>query len=111
MKELSNYRNLNELVDNTMNILDEDFQVPENLTDKIMSNRPQLKQQARVRKLNFAVYAQIAAVLAAGVFLGVVLGKNANTKLLSSKEAKKHQSLIEYKISHHLSVDRTKMFQ
>lgn len=110
MEELSNNRNLNEMVDATMNILDEDFQVPENLTDKIMSNRPQIKQP-RVRKLNFAVYAQIAAVIAAGVFLGVVLGKNANTNLLSSKEAKKHQSLIEYKISHHLSVDRTQIFQ
>lgn len=106
MKELSNFRSLNELVDSTLNILDEDFQVPENLTDKIMSNRPQIKQ-TKVRKLNFAVYAQIAAVLAAGIFLGVVLGKNANTNMLISKEFKKHQSLIEYKMSHHLSVDRT----
>lgn len=110
MKELSNCRNLDEMVDATMNILDEDIQVPENLTDKIMSNRPQIKQP-RVKKLNFAVYAQIAAVIAAGVFLGVVLGKNANTSLLSSKESKKHQLLIEYKISHHLSVDRTRVFQ
>ena len=110
MEELSNYRNLNELVDTTMNILDEDFQVPENLADKIMSNRPQSKQP-RVRKFNFAVYAQIAAVIATGVFLGVVLGKNANTNLLSSKESKKQRSLIEYKISHHLSVDRTRVFQ
>lgn len=110
MNELSNYRNLDELVDSTMNILDEDFQVPENLTDKIMSNRPQTKHP-RVRKLNFAVYAQIAAVIIAGVFLGVVLGKNANTNMLTSKETKKHQSLIEYKISHHLSVDRTQVFQ
>jgi len=110
MKELSNFRSLNEMVDSTMNILDEDFQVPENLTDKIMSNRPQIKQP-RVRKLNFAVYAQIAAVLTAGIFLGVVLGKNANADILQSKESKKQQSLIEYKMSHHFSVDRTHIFK
>lgn len=110
MKELSNFRNLNELVDYTMSILDEDIQVPENLTNKIMSIRPQILQ-TKTWKFKFIVYAQIAAVIVAGIFLGVVLGKNANADILLSKESKKQQSLIEYKLSHYLHVDNCGLFK
>ncbi len=110
MKELKNIGDLNEKVETTLSILDEEFQVPENLTDKILSHCTNIKPHRKVRK-NLAVYLQIAAVLAAGVFLGVVLGKNADTNLFTSKENKKNRSLIEYKISHHLLVDRAYIFK
>ena len=98
------------MVDATMKILDDEILVPENLTDKILSNRPQI-QQTRIRKINFAVYAQIAAVIIAGIFLGVVLGTNANSDMWMSKESKKQRYLAEYQTSHHLTVDRHNIFK
>ena len=106
IKKCSDYRDLNEMVESTMSILNEEFHIPKNLTDKIMAKRPQI-QQPKIRKFNYAVYAQIAAVIAAGVFMGVMLGKNADTGLLLSKETKKQRSLIEYRDSHHLNIDHT----
>lgn len=106
MKEYSNYRDLNQMVDAGMQVLDEEFQVPDDLIEKILANRPQI-DTGKIRRINFSVYAQIAAVLAIGVFLGVVLGRNANTDLLSSNKTKKEKSLIEYRASHNLHVNRT----
>ena len=105
MKEYSNYRELDQMVNTCMHLLDEEFQVPDNLTEKILANRPQI-DTVKIRRMNFAVYAQIAAVLVIGVFIGIVLGKNADTDLLSYK-TKKEKSLIEYRASHNLFVDHT----
>ncbi len=100
---------INHMIDKTMSILDEDFQVPENLTERILANKPTIK--TRIFMINFTDYAQIAAVLAIGVFMGFVLGKNADTKILSSNETKKKKILMEYRNIHHLTVDRTYFFK
>ncbi len=105
MKDLSKQRDLNNMVDKAMNILDEDFQVPENLVDQILRNRSKNSKQARSKRISYSFVTQIAAVLAIGVFLGIVLGKNADSKVFLSKEDKKHQSMMDYKESHHLTVD------
>lgn len=110
MNTSTNFRNINKMVDDTMEILDQDFSIPENLADKIMSKHIFAAAPKR-RTINYSIYAQIAAVLVAGVFLGVVLGKNADVGILLSKETKKQRSLIEYKASHHLFVDCSMIHQ
>jgi len=97
---------INRLVDKCMSVLDEEFQVPENLTERILANKPQITTN-RILRINYTDYAQIAAVLAIGVFLGFVLGKHADTNILLSKENKKKKFLMEYRDSHYLTVDRT----
>lgn len=96
---------INQLVDYGMSVLDEEFQIPEGFTERILAKRPHLPK-TKVFRINYMDYAQIAAVLAIGVFLGFVLGKHADTNLLLSKESKKKKTLIEYRDSHYLTIDR-----
>ncbi len=97
---------INQLVKEAMSILDEEIPISEDLTERILAKKPVIPP-SKVFRINFSDYAQIAAVLAIGVVLGVVLGKNADTNILLSKDSKKKKILIEYRNSHYLTVDRT----
>jgi len=108
----SSCQNLKLLIDSGMQILDEEVKIPENLTEKILGAIPK-QITVKTRKINFGIYAQIAAVLAIGIFLGVVLGKNANTELLLSKKDKKKEMLVKYRASLNmdLETEQTYFFQ
>ena len=54
---------------------------------------------------NGVEYIQIAAVLAAGIFLGVLLGKHADINSFNSKQSRENHALIELREKMHLSDD------
>lgn len=112
LRTCSSCQNLKLLIDSGMQILDEEVQVPENLTEKILGVIPK-RIPVKTQKISFGIYAQIAAVLAIGIFLGVVLGKNANTELLLSKKDKKKEMLVKYRASLNmdLETEQTYFFQ
>lgn len=91
-------------VNNTMSILDHTIDVPEGLVEAILIEKSNLKTH-KVRKWNLSGYAQLAAAIFIGVFMGHILGKNANTRLL----LKKHESMIQYYEMHHLNVDHSEL--
>lgn len=88
-----------ENIERVISILDESVEVPANLVDKTMQKRTTVSFPEK-QSIDFSKYLQIAAVLAAAIFLGAILGRNANSELLSSKKHKKDKALIEYKESH-----------
>ncbi|MBL7967819.1 MAG: hypothetical protein JNK09_12535 [Prolixibacteraceae bacterium] len=87
-----------ENMDRVMALLDEQVEVPLGLTEKTLQQKNAIKPQLQ-SVFDIQKYLQIAAVLAAAVFLGVLLGKNANCDLLVSKKQKKDKALIEYRES------------
>lgn len=105
-EHLKSCRSCSEMFGNiseTMAILDEKVDVPSGLTEKMMSRIkgmpiPQVRKSFDLNK-----YLQLAAVVTAGIFLGVLLGTRANPDIFLSKKDKKERALIEYRESHHLN--------
>lgn len=87
-------------VNNTMSILDHSIDVPEGMLEAILIKKSKLKTH-EVRKWNLSGFVQLAAVLLLGVFMGHMLGKNANTRVL----LKNNESLTRYYEMYHLNVD------
>lgn len=85
-------------IDRVMALLDEEVEIPSGLKEKTLQKKNTITIQAHP-VFDIQKYLQIAAVLAAAVFLGVLLGKNANSDLLVSKKQKKDKALIEYRES------------
>lgn len=85
-------------VSRVMALLDEPVEIPSGLTEKTLQKKNTITIPA-LPVFDIQKYLQIAAVLAAAVFLGVLLGKNANSELLVSKKQKKDKALIEYRES------------
>ena len=90
-------------VNNTMSILDHTIGVPEGMVEAILIKKRKLRTY-KVRKWNLSGYMQFAAAILTGVFMGYMLGRNVNTRLLP----KKHESLNKYYEMHHLNVDYPK---
>ncbi|HCR92314.1 MAG TPA: hypothetical protein DIW50_18085 [Prolixibacteraceae bacterium] len=91
-----------EQINQCMSLLDENVEVPEDLVAKTLRKMKDVKFPPRPG-IDYSKYLQLAAVIVAGIFLGIVLGRNANTELFLSKKGKKDRALIEYRESHHLS--------
>ena len=87
------------MVNNTMSILDHTIDVPEGLLEALLVKKSKLKTH-KVRKLNLSGFAQLAAVFLLGVFMGHMLGKNADTRVLH----KNNESLTRYYEMYHLNV-------
>lgn len=98
-------RKMNDKINQTLSILDIETNVPGDLAKKILSEKDK-KIINKTKKVDFSMILQIAAVVIAGVFLGIVLGKNSNPSLLMSKESKKQKSLIEYREIHHFNTNQ-----
>ena len=82
--------------------LDIDVDLPDGLLQKTLQKKQQLSiPKAKHREIG--KYIQIAAVLAAGIFLGAFLGTNANGNLLNSKRDKKDRAYQTFKENHHLT--------
>lgn len=86
-------------VNRLMSLLDQNIEVPEGIVNRTLQRKSGLIFPSKPN-LDFSKYFQIAAVLAAGIFLGIVLGKNANNDLFASKKHKKDKALIELRESH-----------
>lgn len=86
------------LISGTMSLLDEEVTVPDDLVEKTVRRKTML-QVPKPSPFDYSKYLQIAAVLTAAIFLGVLLGRNANPGFLVSKKIKKDKALIEYRES------------
>lgn len=87
-----------ENIERVMALLDDPIEVPSGLTEKILQKKNNIKSVPHFI-FDIQKYLQIAAVLAAAVFLGVLLGQNANSNLFVSKKQKKDKALIEFRES------------
>jgi len=90
------------MVNNTMSILDHTIDIPEGMVEAILIKKGKLRPH-KVRKLNLSGYTQLAAVLILGVFMGHMLGKNADTSVLHKND----ESLTKYYEMYHLNVDHS----
>ncbi len=87
-----------------LTVLDWDVDVPDGLTEKVMTKKKAEKSSHR-SAFSLSNYLQIAAVFAAAVLLGVLLGKNANLSSFNQKQSIEEKALLELKTKHHLTED------
>lgn len=109
LSECQSCNELNKKVNDTMSVLDNTIEVPEGMVEAILIKKRKIEAH-KIKRWKLSNYAQIAAILIAGVFMGVILGRNANTSLLQSAESKKSKSLTEFYEMHHLKVDNSTSF-
>jgi hypothetical protein len=95
---------MNQKIEQTLSILDIKSSLPENLTASIVAFKEE-ETSRKAGKINFSNILQIASVIAAGVFLGILLGKNSNMDFIQGKESKKEKSIMEYRDKHHFNVN------
>ena len=96
-------------IQSAMQILEEPVAVPYSLFAGIMAKKDLLATEKRKRK-DISLIFQVTTVLAAAVLLGIILGFHANTDVLLSKNQKKNEALIEFRDTHHMNVDRQRIF-
>lgn len=101
---------LYERINETLSTLDEEVEIPSGLTEQVLQRINWRYAEPVRRTFDFNKYLQLAAVVAAGIFLGVLLGSRANPKLFLSKKERKEKALIEYRDSHHLN-DQSTLFR
>lgn len=89
-------------VDQILEVLDVEVQIPDGLVDKVMEKKDSI-QVSKPNRFDFSKYLQIAAVLIAAVMLGVLLGKNADVDSFNKKESRQNKALIQLKEEYHLS--------
>jgi|GEM_PF-2374703 len=98
LKECKTCKEKLDNVGRVMALLDEQIEIPSGLTERTLHEKRAINPPA-YSVFDIQKYLQIAAVLAAAIFLGVLLGQNANSNLLVSKKQKKDKALIEYRES------------
>lgn len=96
-------------IDYSMQLLDEPAEVPEALLSRILS-RKEISFSGNKKHKDFSLFFQFSTVIAAAIMLGIVLGFHANTQILTSRNKKKTEALIEFKEMHHLNVNRQPLF-
>lgn len=97
------------LINETMNLLDEEIEIPIGLTEKVLKQKNKLGSVTAHFRIDLSKYLQLAAVVAVGIFLGVALGTRANPEIFLSKKMKKDKALIDYRESHHFA-DQSSIF-
>jgi len=96
-------------IDHSLQLLEEPVEVPSALYAKIMSST-EISFREKENRRDVSLFFQFSTVIAAAIMLGIVLGFHANTQLLTSKNKKKTDALIELREMHHLNVDRQPLF-
>lgn len=96
-------------IDHSMQLLEDPIEVPETLLSGILS-RKEISFAENKKRKDFSLFFQFSTVIAAAIMLGIVLGFHANTQILTSRNKKKTDALIELKEMHHLNVDRQRLF-
>jgi len=100
---------IHEVVNHSMLQLEEPVEVPATLFSKIMSSKEISFTEIEKRR-DFSLFFQFSTVIAAAIMLGIILGFHANTEILTSRNKKKTEALIELREMHHLNVDRQRLF-
>uniref|UniRef100_UPI003216503E hypothetical protein n=1 Tax=uncultured Draconibacterium sp. TaxID=1573823 RepID=UPI003216503E len=90
------------LADKVLSTLDIMHTVPDNLIDKVVARKESVEIESYT-KFDLSKYLQIAAVFAAAVCIGIIMGKNADVHSFNKKQNQKEQALIELRERHHLS--------
>ncbi len=106
LRECSSCRTVYSKVDEAMALLDVDVEVPKELADAILSEKI-IHEIPKQNKLSLSSYLQISLVIIAGIFLGFILGKNADTSVFQSSKSRQHHSLIEFREAYHLDIDES----
>jgi hypothetical protein len=82
--------------------LEIDAEIPDGLVEKVVNKKDSVFVK-KPSKFDFSKYLQIAAVFAAAICVGVVMGKNADINSFHKKQNKENQALIELREKLHLS--------
>jgi len=98
-------RKINQYFERAWALLDVDVELPGDMTRTILSKKEEQRVK-RVKKIDFTMITQIAAVLVAGIFLGIQLGRHSDTRLLLTKETKKEQLLKDLRNDHYFNVEK-----
>jgi len=88
--------------DEILSVLDMQVSVPDGLVDEVIQKKNKLAVVPS-SKIDFSKYLQIAVVLVAAIFIGVLMGKNANTLFTQKRQDPEKKALIELRDRHHLS--------
>ncbi len=89
-------------VEEILAILDIDTEVPDSLIETVIKKKESVRIEKPI-KFDFSKYLQIAAVFAAAVLIGVLMGKNASIDSFNLKQNREKQTLIELREKYHLS--------
>src|SRR6056297_3238105 len=81
---------MNSKIEETMSVLELGSDPPENLMESVLSKKNEWHGK-KTGKIDLMTILQIASVVVAGIFLGIVLGKNSNTELIMGKNTQKEQ--------------------
>ena len=100
---------IHEEVNHAMLQIEEPVEVPATLFSKIMSSK-EISFAENEKRRDFSLFFQFSTVIAAAIMLGMILGFHANTEILTSRNKKKTEALIELREMHHLNVDRQRLF-
>ena len=103
-KECSYCNEMDNHINDVFSLLDAQAEVPQGMVAKILQKKNELPVKFSLKR-DFAIILQIACVAIAGIFIGIILGKNSNPNILMSKNTERTKTLIEYKNSHHFTVD------
>lgn len=97
----SDQTNFDLLADELLATLDFDAVIPDDLVDKVIAAKASVSVK-KYSKFDFSKYLQIAAVFAAAVCIGIVMGKNADIDSFNKKQNQKEQALIQLTEKYHL---------
>lgn len=95
-------RLLNEKVNRTLSLLDQEVTVPETLTSAILARREQVTPQ-KISRMKLVTYIQVAAAVIFGVFIGHQFGRNAGPVQKTASVDPVHQ----YFKAHHFNLDHS----
>ncbi len=105
LKHCSYCREMNSKIEETMSVLELRSDPPENLMESVLFKKNEWNEK-KTGKPDLMTILQIASVVVAGIFLGIVLGRNSNTELIMGKDNQKEQGIIEYRDIHHLNTNQ-----
>ncbi len=106
LRECRHCRDVLSKVDETMLLLDKEVEVPEGISETIMPGKEKTGAPVSA-KFSFSTFLQISLVILTGIFLGFILGKNADISVFQSSKARFRHSLIEFREVHHLNIDES----
>jgi len=93
---------IDQLTEEILSVLDMQVSVPDGLVDEVIQKKNKLSVNPS-SQIDFSKYLQIAVVLVAAIFIGVFMGKNANTLFTQKRQDPEKKALIELRDRHHLS--------
>lgn len=105
VRECTQCRERSAMINQTMDLMDERIEIPSGLTQKIIG-KINSSPVPVMKSFDPGKYLQLAAVVVAGILLGVLLGKHADSTLFLTK-GKKDKALSEFIEYHHFNDDNS----